>query len=476
MSMPSHTRPNFLLITTDQQRFDTIGAAGNGSIWTPHLDWLCDTGIRFSRAYSDCPICAPARATIMTGLHAHTHGQLANGGLSPMSRFPTLPGLLTQAGYQTRAEGKMHFSPLRAHYGFEHMRLLPDYYREMSRLGGPQPKEHGVGENEVVPVFTTTDETRTVTHWTVEKSIEFLETRDEDRPFFLWTSFSKPHPPFDAPLSYWHLYDGMELPEPLYGDWSQNVDKIPRGWLGPTRRLNHVDRLSPQQVMAMRRAYYACISHIDYNLGLLFARLREMGLLENTWIVFSSDHGDMQGDHHLGAKSVFLEGSSHVPFIVRPPSQGLKSDERAGTVDERLVCLADILPTFLSRCEVDLPETDGFDLMSSARRERLIGQCGDFHGVIEEQWKYHFSAAGGHELLFDVRNDRYEQQNLIESTPAQAERLRAILAASLKERKHEAFAGGQLIATSQTPDESKQSAEAWPGFHHRSDATCDLLH
>lgn len=469
-------QPNFLLITTDQQRFDTLRAAGNSRIWTPHLDWLCDTGIHFSRAYTDSPICAASRATIMTGRHAWSHGQTSNAGISPMAHLPTLPGLLTRAGYQTRGEGKMHFNPMRANYGFEYMRILPDYYREMAALGGTQPKEHGIGENEMVPVFSTTDETRTVTHWTAQKSIEFLETRDDTRPFFLWTSFSKPHPPFDAPLSYWHLYDGIEMGDPIYGDWSADLSTIDRGWLGPTRTLNNIDRFSPAQLRAMKRAYYACISHIDYNLGLLFARLRELKLLETTWIIFTSDHGEMLGDHHLGAKTLLLEGSAHVPFIVRPPSASWTPDSKAGTTDDRLVCLADILPTILALAGVPLPETNGIDLCTNQRRERIFGYCGEFHAVIEEDWKYHFCERGGHELLFHTVNDPMETQNRLADAPEDAARLRHLLQEALITRNHPAVASGQLAATSQPDNERGQRAKAWPGFHHHTDRNCDLLH
>ena len=153
----------------------------------------------------------PARASIMTGLHAATTGLIGNSGaIRPMETNPTLPGELTKAGYQTRAIGKMHFEPLRAHYGFEHMELLPDYYRYMARhpeLG--KPKDHGVGENEMEPVFSTVDDSNSLTHWTVDRTIDFLETRDEDRPFFTWCSFAKPHPPFDPCKEYWDLYDGI---------------------------------------------------------------------------------------------------------------------------------------------------------------------------------------------------------------------------------------------------------------------------
>ena len=473
--MPS-TRPNFLLITTDQQRFDTIGAAGNRAIWTPHLDWLCDTGVRFARAYADCPVCAPSRATIMTGLQAWHHGQTSNGGISPMAHLPTLPGLLTAAGYQTRAEGKMHFTPPRANYGFEHMRILPDYYREMARAGGPQPKEHGIGENEMVPVLATTDETRTVTHWTAQNSIDFLETRDDTRPFFLWTSFSKPHPPFDAPRSFWEIYDGLEMPDPVYGDWSRDVADIPPGFLSSTRTLNNLDRASPAQLRAIRRAYYACISHVDYSLGLLFARLRELNLLKDTWIFFASDHGEMLGDHHMGAKSVFFEGSAHVPLLVRPPDAAWPSDALAGSSDDRLACLADLLPTILERAEVTAPPHDGLDLMGQTRRDQIIGQCAEYHGVVWENWKFHFCERGGGELLFDLERDPMEICNRLQEAPAIAQKLREMLVESLAQRAHPAAINGKLVATSHADDERAQRAQSWPGFHSRGDQNCDLLH
>ena len=195
-------RPNLLLITTDQQRFDMLGRAGNSCVFTPHLNWLCDQGVRFTRAYSDCPICMPARATIMTGRHGYRQGLITNTSRPiPAAEHPTLPGVLTDAGYQTRAVGKMHFNPVRAHYGFEHMELPFDYVREMQRAGrGAEVDGPGLGQNEMEPGFNTIDEARSQTRWIVDRSIDFLETRDPTRPFFMWTSFTKPHPPFDCDL------------------------------------------------------------------------------------------------------------------------------------------------------------------------------------------------------------------------------------------------------------------------------------
>jgi arylsulfatase A-like enzyme len=474
------TKPNILLITTDQQRFDTIHAAGNPSIFTPHLNWLCDTGIRYTRNYSDCPVSAPSRATIMTGLHGSTHGQTSNNSRQPIAGRPTIPSLLTAAGYQTRGVGKMHFSPLRAHYGFEHMQILPDYYREIARLPHVRPpKDHGIGENEMEPVFSTTDEQHSLTRWTVDRSIDFIETRDDTRPFFLWTSFSKPHPPFDAPRQYWDIYDGIPMPEPHYGDWSQSIEAIPQGFMGPTYHLNNIHRFTPEKLRATMRAYYACISQIDYNLGLLFARLREMKLLESTWIIFTADHGEMLGDHHMGAKSVFFEGSGHIPLIVRPPATGWQADSRAGDADDRLACLADLLPTVLNMAGVAMPPgapLEGLDLLGTSQRDTLFGECGAFHAVITRDWKYHFTAEGGGELLFRVSDDPYEQRDLARSASDKLNEMRSRLIERLSARNHPAVKDGRLVPTSPAQSEREARRGIWPGFHWRGDQTCDMLH
>ena len=134
----------------------------------------------------------------MTGLHAWRHGGVTNAEVPLLAGRDTLPGLLSRAGYQTRAIGKMHFTPTRAHYGFQHMELLPDYHRWLrSQPQATLPMTHGLGQNEMEPALSDQLEQHTNTYWTAARSVNFLETRDETRPFFLWTSFSKPHPPLD---------------------------------------------------------------------------------------------------------------------------------------------------------------------------------------------------------------------------------------------------------------------------------------
>jgi len=481
-------KPNILLITTDQQRFDTIAALGNNEIYTPHLDWLVESGIAFTRAYTDCPICMPARATIMTGKHSYTLGLTGNGTHYPLDEHRTLPQILTEAGYQTRAQGKMHFHPMRCNYGFEHMELPMDYYRECQRSGHPLPKQHGVGENETVPVISTVDEQHSLTHWTVARSVDFLETRDEGRPFFLWTSFTKPHPPFDPCLNYWNLYANQNVSLPVYGDWSENKAAMPKGFMAASYTLNSTHRMSDDQLKNMKRAYYACITQIDYELGLLFARMREQGLLENTWIIFTTDHGEMLGDHNMGAKSVFLEGSTHIPLIVRPPSTDIDgvriidpSATRGAKVD-RLAQLTDVMPTILAAAGIEMPDDmDGIDLMTMIGKQGeddriFIGECADYQfAVMDNQYKYTHTTFGNQELLFDIAADPKEQHNLAEHPEFSdvKQKLRNHLISHLESHESKAVVDGTIINKGDI--HSSADVSRWPGFHSLH-VDSDVLH
>ena len=434
--------PNILLITTDQQRFDTIAALGNHHIYTPHLDYLVDEGIAFTRCYSECPVCMPARATIMTGLSAETHGLLNNGEKPyPMKDRKTFPQLLTENGYQTRAEGKLHFSPMRATYGIEHADLPMEYFNEMRKYNRPSTREHGLGENEMEPVINNIDERDTLTHWIVEKSMYFLDNRDTTRPFFLWTSFPKPHPPFDPCLPYWELYRDEKMPEPWIGDWANEPGTPQSGFYFPTERLNGAGKFSKEQIRRIRQAYYACLTQIDYNLGLLFAKMRELNLMENTWIIFTSDHGEMLGDHYMGAKTVFFEGAAHIPFLIKPPA-ALGNSHPTIHVERcsKLMTLNDLAPTILSIAGIKVPEEmEGRNLLTyrnSDEPETVVwgNTANQYLSVVRGHHKYTWARMGGNELLFDLENDPHELHDLSKSPEHQSLRneLRTMLIAHFR--------------------------------------------
>ncbi len=476
------TAPNILLITTDQQRWDTLHCGGNPHIFTPHLNWLADTGVSFTRAYSDCPVCMPARATVMTGMPAYVHGATANTDAEPMRGHDTLPGMLVQAGYQTRAQGKMHFHPMRKKFGFEEMETSYDYYRFMDQyFPGQSGSRHGQGQNELEPIIGTAGTEHTLSRWVVNRSIDFMETRDEERPFFLWTSFSKPHPPFDPSLPFWEIYRGMPMPEAITGDWSASPEKIPPGFMRMSSMLGNGYRFGPEQLQQIRRAYYACISEVDAALGLLFARMRELGLLDNTWIMFTSDHGEMLGDHYMSGKGLFFEGAAHVPMLIRPPGQ-FDQEALRGNVCNEIVCLQDILPTVLNLADIGEKcpeEAQGFDLREMAtgqnKRENLIGVCGDIYAVTSKEWKYHYCAAGNDCLLFNLMDDPEERRDLSKAHPERCKEMHHLLLEELKDYSHLDLNDGQIPIKKALSIEDERRWNSWPGFHS-TDVETDMLH
>lgn len=416
----------------------------------------------------------------MTGVPAYRLGAVSNDASEPLRDRFTLARRLTAAGYDTRAQGKMHFHPMRNRYGFESMELAADYYRQRqktdpSRCGA----QHGQGQNEMEPILGSVDANDTLTRWIADRSIDFLDTRDPERPFFLWSSFSKPHPPFDPSRDFWELYRDLPMPEPTKGDWSTDFDAIPVGFRQPTAHLNNAQRFSPDQLTHIRRAYYACITEVDAALGRLFAALRERNLLANTWILFTSDHGEMLGDHGLGGKSLFLEPSAHVPFLIRPPGEWDQHPQR-GTIDDRLVTLTDILPTCLQVAGINdaLPaDANGINLLDpESQRDILYGQCGHNFVVIEGNWKYTCTTLGTGQLLFNLRNDPQETQNLAEAHPDICHDLLQKLEAELAAYDSpEIDSNGRLIHHPAPIFEDIRRWTAWPGFHSNTSET-DLLH
>ena len=474
-------QPNILLITTDQQRFDTVGPSAPSFLRTPHLDVLAREGVTFSRAYSDCPSCVAARVGIMTGQFVGTHGMRGNGSTSAvLDREATLPAYLRQLGYQTAAIGKMHFTPERARHGFDEMILPADYYREMARSGSPvQPMHHGLGQNELYPGMATVPEAQTLTSWISEQCVEFVkDRRDPTAPFFLWCSYSKPHPPLDPPEPYYSMYRNSPIPEPYVGDWAV-ADDCPAAF-DRFRQSWSMDLIPPEVIREARAAYYGLITQIDYNLGRVFAALQDEGLLEDTFILFTSDHGEHLGDHNTGGKVFFTEPSSHVPFILRmPKSWGRRMH---GTTVDVPVTFADILPTVLQAANGEEPiavpkHVDGMDLVALARgdikepRTYVEVTCDEepsYFGITDGRWKYTWFPEGSRELLFDLEADPHEQHDLSQD-PGYAEtcsEFHSVLVEKDRERGGQFSQNGKMMHRPLRNDsEQDRRNRSWPGFH-----------
>jgi arylsulfatase len=361
-------KPNVILIICDQMRGDCLGADGHPTVLTPNIDHLAAQGTRFSRAYTAVPSCLPARAILWTGQSQWHTGVLGMGwGQGPIPNdYPhTLAGAFRRAGYRTHLVGKGHFHPQRASMGFESHELdesgrtlrngFADEYRSWFEANGPRgvtPDDHGVDWNSWLSRPWHTEEHLHPTAWTMSRAIAFLETRQADRPFFLNISFARPHSPYVPPQPYFEMYVRGETPRPSIGEWAAMHDRPdeatnPNAWRG---------RMAARQIHRARAGYYGSISFIDTQIGRLMNWMRRFQpeAWANSWIVFTSDHGDMQGDHNLWRKTYAYEGSSRIPFIVTPPAVVGRPARR---VAEEVVELRDVMPTLLDAAGLPVPQT-----------------------------------------------------------------------------------------------------------------------
>ncbi len=474
--MPTE-QPNILLVTTDQQRYDTTGPAAPSFLRTPHFDHLAREGVTFTRAYADCPLCVPARASIMTGRFTHNHRVIGNmPTVDLIGRSGTLPSVLRGLGYQTAAIGKMHFGPQRVRHGFDEMILPQDYYRHMSRLGldAAQPMRHGLGQNELYAGLATVPEALTLTNWIAEQCVEYIrERRDPSVPFFLWCSFPKPHPPLDPPEPYYSMYRDCPIPDPVFGDWSEPGRCPPV--FERARQSHSFDLVPPEVIREARAAYYGLVTQNDYTMGRVLAALQDLDLFDGTLILYASDHGEYLGDHHAGAKTFFHEPSAHVPLMLRLPKSW--SDRRHGTSVAAPVTHADILPTLVAAAGGAPPRNvDGMDLAALARGqiepraylEASSEPGGRYAALTDGRWKYMWYPEGGVEQLFDIQTDPRELRDLaaLAEFADQRDRLRDELT-----RRHAARGstfvrdGGLVVQPVRDDSEADRRNSNWPGYH-----------
>lgn len=445
MSAAERRPKNLLLILTDQFRFDAMGCASNPVVQTPNLDRLAAEGVRFTEAYTEVPVCVPARAGLVSGQYPYRLGTYDNNGVS-LEDQPTLPRLLRAQGHATMAIGKMHFFPRRSHLGFDRMELSEglvghpwddDYALFMQDQGYPVRREmHGPGHPNVdgssihstyyKPGTLPYPEEVSATAWVADRTRQFVQA-NRDRPFFCFSSFIKPHPPLLPPEPYDRLYDPslVDLPP----DWNDIRRSDPL--LIAQSHFKGVIAPGEDDVRLMRSHYYGLVSHVDYQIGRIIDMLEETGLRQDTVVLFTSDHGELLGDHGHWGKRSFYEGSAKVPLLVSWPGHFAE-----GHTCNRLVGLTDILPTLVELVGGEIPDiVSGRSLIPLLNDPdapwdgELFGVYGGFRGVVQVDdprisasfmmrwggWKYIYHVNGGHEQLFDLRDDPHELNNVAES-------------------------------------------------------------
>lgn len=428
-------RPNILLIVTDQQRFDTIGALGNPFIRTPHLDRLAAEGTAFTSAYTPAPECVPARCCLTFGQYpAHT-GCFGNKDPFPFDEKQTVYDALTKAGYRTHGIGKCHFTPGDVAYdnhGYqsresqEELTGQPekdDYLQHLWANGFKYVTDpHGVrGDMYYMPQPAQMPATLHPTQWVGDRAVSFLEDQaDEPDPWFLYAGIIHPHPPFCPPAPWHKLYRDLDVTLPHLPPDSEDL------WIHINRVQNRYKRYDGGydiwRIRMLRAYYHACISFIDFQVGRMLQTLEASGQLDNTLIAFSSDHGELLGDFGCVGKRSFHDAASRVPLILRQPGT-VPSGETRNTPTSLIDLTRTIAET--AGAEIQTHRLDGenlIDLAASPPEDRTVfthlsdGPNG-IYTAVNRRWKYAYSAPDQRELLLDRENDPTETRDLLRSDP-----------------------------------------------------------
>jgi arylsulfatase A-like enzyme len=432
--------PNILVLMVDQMRSDYMGCAGNPWMKTPALDRLAAEGARFTRCVTSVPVCVAARHSFMTGHRCSVHGRYGNNVPNPEPMVPTVQQILGLNGYRTRAIGKMHFRPVRRHFGFHQMELMeeiPDFREEdeylmyLDSVGYGQKREvHGVRNLLYhLPQVSVIPEEHHGSTWVANRTIDFLASNKE-KPFFCWSSWIAPHPPWNPPEPFASMYDPEALPLPH--NFERDINTLPGRHRGITNAFD-MGGASPELLRRVKALYGGSISLIDKGVGRILNTLDDLGLAENTMVVFVSDHGEMMGDHGLWQKGIPYEGSVRVPMLVKMPGRvdaGIESDEP--------VSLLDLMPTFLDVAETAYPgqeELAGASLIGrpggglADKRDRMVVEIGRgesrWLSVREGDWKYNVWLADGWRELYELAEDPNEDRNLLLGSVSEDDATRA---------------------------------------------------
>ena len=364
--MSNDARPNILWICSDQQRFDTLGCYGNTFVQTPHIDKLAASGMRFERAYSQSPVCTPSRSSFLTGRYPRTTRCRQNGQSIPEDEV-LVTRLLAEAGYICGLSGKLHLSTCNPAGQTGTERRINDGYDEFHWSHHPRPGDwptneyiHWLQERGLSYGVTPYDGSRYVqagmpaehhqTTWCAEKAINFIETSsDYEHPWLFSVNMFDPHHPFDPPVEYLERYlDILEdIPLPNYKDGELDNKPI-------FQQIDHqgayhtpgnfaYDEMTEKDHRLTTAAYWAMCDLIDVQVGRMLEALERTGQLENTIVIFMSDHGEMLGDHGIYWKGpYFYESAIHVPLIIAHPGKIAANQESAALVE-----LVDLAPTLL---------------------------------------------------------------------------------------------------------------------------------
>lgn len=425
MSLPNRG-PNILLIHVDQLRSDCIGAYGNRQIKTPNLDRLSADSVRFTNSFCPYPVCTPSRYSLLSGLYVRQHcGWSNHSTLAP--GIETFPRVLKRAGYRTKAIGKMHFTPTYLDVGFEEMELAEqdgpgrmddDYHREL-RAHGLVDADDIIDQRREFRARAPKSYWRTCgaktsnlpdewhsTTWIGDRAVRTIE-KWSDSGNMLMAGFIKPHHPFDPSAPWDRMYDPADMT--IMPGWTNAVPshdrKYHRGYFP-----NH--KLTEDVVRRATAYYYATISQIDHHVGRMIDLLEKRGTYDKTLIVFTADHGEYLGFHHMLLKG----GHMYDPLIKVPLTIKLPGGRDAGAVRENLVSNIDLAPTLLRQAGLDVPEDmKGLDLAAPTADRPVVfaeSRRGRIYMARSRGHKLLMPRKRGECLFYDMKDDPLELRNV----------------------------------------------------------------
>ncbi len=435
--MEKPKRPNVLLILDDQHRFDYLGCAGAEFVRTPNLDKLAARGVRFTQCTTNSPVCAPARIGLATGVQPARLGCIQNNCYLPLSQA-TYYQQLRNHGYRVGCIGKLdlakpdHYNgrygdrPSVYQWGFTH----PEECEGKMHAGSSQtpigPYTYFLEEQGLLQTFYNDYRLRQKEGWETachdsplpteafedayigRRAAEWITNIADDFPWHLFVSFVGPHDPFDPPAEYGQKYRNATMPPHVPDDLNGKPQHI----------KNRVVNASPEKITETRRQYCAAIELIDDQIGDIINALEQRDQLDNTYIIFASDHGEMLGDHGLYQKSVAYEPSLRVPLIVAGP--GIEG----GRTSDALVELSDINPTICDLTHTPtLPHIDArsfkpiLDNNAKSHRTETISTLRAFQCIRTSRYKLIVNINDIPEL-YDIIQDPHELNNIAPKQPS----------------------------------------------------------
>lgn len=427
---------NILLLHADQHRYDCIGCYGNPDIKTPNIDSLANDGVKYTEHFTVYPVCTPSRYSMLSGQYTHQHCAWTNEATLP-NGFATFPKVLKENGYHTTAVGKMHFTPTYQDVGFEKMILA-----EQCGVGRFEDEYHEyLMENGIVDNVDLTDQVLEYrekatddyfsnlgaiesdlpiehhsTSWITRQAINEINNWDENGGNMLMVGYIKPHHPFDPPYPYSKMYnpESLTLLDGYTNKASKEEFDVNPGY------FNHgtVNENNLRKVMAN---YYGTITQIDDNIGEIISLLKQKGLYDDTLIIYTSDHGEFLGYHHMILKGNYLyDPLAKIPLIIKYS----KSMNKHG-VNESLCENIDLSSTILSCCDIDKPDSmSGIDLSNSENRREFAFSEGQYgtdknpsigYMIRTKNYKLIVSGSLDNCMFFDLSKDKNELNNEIDN-------------------------------------------------------------